>query len=49
MGDLRDFIYYGRTKLENLGYKIYLPGQRYTWDYADRYVKDNEVLLAIKQ
>lgn len=47
--DLREFIYYGKIRLENLGYKVYLPGQRYTWDYADRFVQDNELLLAIKQ
>ncbi len=46
--DLRDFIYYGKIRLEKLGYKVYLPGQRYTWDYANRFVQDNELLLAIK-
>lgn len=42
------FISLVSTRLKNLGYLIYRTGQRYFYDYKEQYVKDNELLIAIK-
>ena len=42
------FISLVGTRLKNLGYLIYRTGQRYFYDYQEQYVKDNELLIAIK-
>ena len=35
--------------LENLGYKVYLQGERFVFDNANRIVDTNECLIAIKE
>lgn len=42
------FISLSNTRLKNLGYSTYRTGQRYLYDYKEQYVKDNELLIAIK-
>ena len=41
------FLHLVRTKLENNNYKIYTPGQFYTYKGRKNNVKDNELLVAI--
>lgn len=43
------FLHLVRTKLENNNYKIYTPGQVYTYKGRKNNVKDNELLVAIKE
>lgn len=46
--DMLSFISLANTRLINLGYKTYRTGQRYFFDYKEQTVKDNELLVAIK-
>ena len=43
------FLNLARTRLTNLNYKVYSTGQRYFYDYKEKIVKENEMLVAIKQ
>jgi len=43
------FISLASTRLKNLGYSVYRTGQKYFYDYKEQYVKENELLIAIKQ
>lgn len=43
------FLHLVRTKLENNNYKIYTPGQVYTYKGRKNNAKDNELLVAIKE
>lgn len=42
------FISLASNRLKNLGYSIYRTGQKYFYDYREEYVKENELLIAIK-
>lgn len=42
------FVSLASTRLKNLGYSIYRTGQKYFYDYKEEYVKENELLIAIK-
>lgn len=46
--DMYSFISLANTRLKNLGYKTYRTGQKYYYDYKEQIVKDNELLIAIK-
>lgn len=37
-----------KNKLENMNYKVYLQGERFVYEDADRIVDINEYLIAIK-
>lgn len=47
--DAKIFVKLARNKLENLGYKVYLQGERFVFENADRIVDTNEYLIAIKE
>ena len=42
------FISLANTRLKNLGYSTYRTGQKYFYNYKEQYVKENELLIAIK-
>lgn len=44
-----NFLHLVRTKLENNNYKIYTPGQIYTYNDKKCKVNDNELLIAVKE
>lgn len=46
--ELYNFLVLAKTKLENIGYKVYRTGQKYFFDYQEKIVKSNELLVAIK-
>ena len=46
--DMLSFISLANTRLINLGYKTYRTEQKYFYDYKEQTVKDNELLVAIK-
>lgn len=46
--EMYSFLSLVKTKLENIGYKVYNTGQKYLYDYQERTVKSNELLVAIK-
>lgn len=46
--ELYNFLALAKTKLENIGYKVYRTGQKYFFDYQEKIVKSNELLVAIK-
>ena len=47
--DAKIFVKLARNKLENLGYKVYLQGERFVFENANRIVDTNEYLIAIKE
>ena len=46
--DMYSSISLVNTRLRNLGYTTYKTGQKYFYDYKEQIVKDNELLVAIK-
>ena len=47
--ELYHFLRLIKIKLENLGYKVYLTGDSYILKDKNKQVKDNELLIAIKE
>ena len=43
------FLSYCRTRLKNLGYKVYTTGQQFQHQNAHRTVQINELMIAIKE
>ena len=43
-----EFLILSRTRLENLGYKVYFTGAKYTYNNANMIVQPNELMVAIK-
>ena len=43
------FIELCQNKLENIGYTVYLEGERFIFENANRMVQDNEVIIGIKK
>ena len=46
--DTAKFLTLVKTRLENMGYKVYLVDDRYEYNQALRRVQINELLVAIK-
>ena len=46
--DTDEFLKLSRTRLENLGYKVYFTGAKYTYNNANMIVQPNELMVAIK-
>lgn len=46
--EMYSFLSLAKTKLENIGYKVYRTGQKYFYDYQEKTVKSNELLVAIR-
>ena len=47
--ETNEFLRLSRIRLENLGYKVYFTGAKYTYNNCNRTVQDNELLVAIKE
>ena len=47
--ELYHFLRLIEIKLENLGYKVYFTGDKYVLNEKNKQVKDNELLIAIKE
>ena len=43
------FLKLTRTKLENLGYKVYFTGAKYIYKNENKVVEDNQLMVAIKE
>ena len=43
------FLKLTRTKLENLGYRVYFTGAKYEYKNQNKVVQDNELMIAIKE
>ena len=46
--EAQTFVKLAKNKLENMNYKVYLKGERFVFDDANRIVDENEYLIAIK-
>ena len=46
--DYIQFLKFAKIKLENIGYKVYYTGDKYYINDKLKYVKDNEIVVAIK-
>ncbi len=47
--ELYHFLRLIKIKLENLGYKVYFTGDKYIFNESNKQVKENELLIAIKE
>jgi len=45
---VKTYIKLVKNKLENMNYKVYLKGERFIFQNANRIVEENEYLIAIK-
>ena len=43
------FVKLAKNTLENMNYRVYLKGERFVLDDANRIVDENEYLIAIKE
>lgn len=46
--DAITFVKLAKNKLENMDYRVYLKGERFIFEDANRIVEENEYLIAIK-
>lgn len=46
--EVQQFIELAKTKLCNIGYNVYLTGMKFTYKKTANFVKDNELIVAIK-
>lgn len=46
--DTKLFIQYAKVILENLGYSVYKTGQYYNYNNENKFLEENELLIAIK-
>ena len=46
--ETNQFLRLAMTRLENLGYKVYLSGAKYIYNNVNKVVEPNELLVAIK-
>lgn len=46
--DTKFFIQYAKVILENLGYSVYKTGQYYNYNNENKFLEENELLIAIK-
>ena len=46
--EVQQFIELAKTKLCNIGYNVYLTGMKFTYKKTINFVKDNELIVAIK-
>lgn len=46
--EMYSFLSLVKIRLENIGYKVYSTGQKYLYDCQEQTVKNNELLIAIK-
>lgn len=44
-----EFLILSRTRLENIDYKVYFTGAKFTYKNANRTVQDNELMIAVKE
>lgn len=44
-----EFLALCKTRLENLDYKVFFSGARFTYKEQQKVVQDNELLVAIKE
>ena len=46
--EIDEVLRLARNKFENLGYKVYFTGAKYTYNNANMIVQPNELMVAIK-
>lgn len=44
-----EFLKLSKTRLENLGYKVFFTGAKYTYENVLKEVQPNELMVAIKE
>lgn len=44
-----EFLKLSRTRLENMGYKVYFTGAKFVYENTPKIVEDNELMVAIKE
>lgn len=47
--EIDEFLRLNKTRLENLGYKVYFTGAKFVFNDANRTVQSNEYMIAIKE
>lgn len=44
-----EFLKLSRTRLENMGYKVYFTGAKFVYENTPKIVEDNELMVAIRE
>ena len=47
--DVHQFLELAKNKLQNMGYTVYLTGDEFVYQNANRRVEDNQYMIAIKE
>ena len=47
--DVDIFLKYARTKLENMGYRVYFTNAKYRYNEKNYIVESNKLMIAIKE
>lgn len=47
--DIKDLWKFGKIRLENMGYRVFITGDKFVYENCNRTVQDNELMIAIKE
>lgn len=47
--DIEELLKFGKIRLENMGYKVFITGDKFVYENCNRTVQANELLIAIKE
>ena len=47
--ETQEFLRLCKTRLENLGYQVYITGAKYQYEGQNKVVQTNELMVAIKE
>ena len=47
--EIEELLKFGKIRLENMGYKVFITGDKFIYNNCNRTVQDNELMIAIKK
>ena len=47
--EIEELLKFGKIRLENMGYKVFITGDKFIYNNCNRTVQDNELMIAIKE
>jgi len=47
--EIKELCEFGKIRLENMGYKVFITGDKFMYKNCNRTVQSNELLIAIKE
>lgn len=46
--EIEELLKFGKIRLENMGYKVFITGDKFVYENCNRTVQGNELMIAIK-